>query len=120
MAPSNLKVESVGLSWIVLSWQQHSGSQEVVRQEVYVVEGDEMRVIAVPGVEMMVNVTSLEPGTEYAFSIRSEGADGQKSLLSESIMASTIIPGIYVYKPNILVCTCINAVPASKVFRMSF
>ena len=94
MAPSNLKVESVGLSWIVLSWQQLSGTQEVVREEVYVVEEGEMRVIAVPGVETMVNVTGLEPGTEYTFSIRSEGADGQKSQPSESIVASTIIPGI--------------------------
>ena len=86
-------MESVGVSWILLSWLQHSGIQEVVRQEVYVVEGGEMRVIAVPGVETMVNVTGLNPGTEYTFSIKSEGVDGQKSVLSESIMASTLIPG---------------------------
>ena len=84
---------SVGISWIVLSWQQYSGTQEVVRQEVYVVGGGERRVLVVPGVERMVNVTGLEPGTEYTFNIRSEGADGQKSLLSESIRAFTLIPG---------------------------
>ena len=84
---------SVGISWIVLSWQQYSGTQEVVQQEVYVVRGGERRVLVVPGVERMVNVTGLEPGTEYTFNIRSEGADGQKSLLSESITAFTLIPG---------------------------
>ena len=93
LPPSNLEVESVGISWIVLSWLQSSGTQEVVRQEVYVAEEGEMRVIAVSGVERMVNVTGLKPETEYTFSIRSEGVDGQKSVLSESIVASTLIPG---------------------------
>ena len=52
-----------------------------------------MKVIAVPGDKMIVNVTGLEPGTEYTFSIISEGADGQKSPISGSVMASTLNPG---------------------------
>lgn len=92
-APVNLEVESVGSSWIVISWQQPSGNQKIVQQEVHIVGGGERRILPVPGAVMMVNVTGLEPGTEYTFKITSEAFDGQKSLISEGITASTCFPG---------------------------
>ena len=92
-APSNLELESVGLSWIVISWQQNSGLQEIVRQKIFIVGGGETRMIVVSGIEMMFNITELEPGTQYTFTITSEGADGQNSPQSESLMVTTTLPG---------------------------
>ena len=49
--------------------------------------------IVVSGIEMMFNITELEPGTQYTFTITSEGADGQNSPQSESLMVTTTLPG---------------------------
>ena len=106
-APSNLEVESAGLSWVVISWQQNSGRQEIVQQKIFIVGGSETRMIVVSGIEMMFNITELEPGTEYTFTITSEGADGQSSPQSESLMITIPIPGAVLFKhvPGI----CIHA-----------
>ena len=80
----------MGLLWIALSWQSHSGNN-VVRQEI-LIEGDgELRRTDVSGLEMMANITRLKPGIQYTFSVTSESADGQRSMPSSRVTA--IIPG---------------------------
>lgn len=94
-APTNLEVESMGLLWIALSWQSHSGNN-VVRQEI-LIEGDgELRRTDVSGLEMMANITKLKPGKEYTFSVTSESADGQRSMPSNSVTAT--IPGAALHR----------------------
>ena len=94
-APTNLEVESMGVLWIAISWQSHSGNN-VVQQEI-LIEGDgELRTIDVAGVHMMTNITGLKPGIKYIFSITSESADGQRSMQSNSVTAT--IPGAALHR----------------------
>lgn len=80
-------------TWIVISWQSGSESQEIVQHEVLFEGGGETRMEVVSGVQLMVNITELEPGTEYTFTITSENSDGQKSSPSESLIVLTLLPG---------------------------
>ena len=67
---------------------------EIIENEILIVGTDgEVRIIAVAGTDAMANVTGLQPGTEYTFTVSSESADGQTSPLSERLVASTLIQG---------------------------
>ena len=53
----------------------------------------------------MANVTGLQPGTGYTFTVSSESADGQTSPLSEIIVASTLIQGtVWFFFPKHYLC----------------
>ena len=77
----------------MISWQSNSESHEIVQHAVLFEGGGETRMEVVSGVQMMVNITELEPGTEYTFTITSENSDGQKSPPSESLIVLTLLPG---------------------------
>ena len=94
-APTNLEVESMGVLWIAISWQSHSGNN-VVRQEILIERDGELRTFDVSGLEITANITGLKPGIQYVFSVTSESADGQRSMQSNSVTAT--IPGAALHR----------------------
>ena len=90
VAPVDLITESVGLSWILLSWQPMSTAASYI----VAVSGHGYEVnYTVDGTENRLNVTSLEHGTEYALSVIAVATNGATSTPSVTITATTTFPG---------------------------
>ena len=87
--------ESAGVSWIVLSWSLIPGDVLITAQIIFVSGGGIERNITLEGSVTSLNVTVLQPGTEYSFRVIAVASDGQTSAPSVSLAASTIsIQGI--------------------------
>ena len=82
---------SAGVSWIVLT----PGDVLISAQVIFVSGGGIERNITLEGSTASVDVTGLQPGTEYSFRVIAVASDGQTSAPSVSLTASTIsIQGI--------------------------
>ena len=83
-------LESAGVSWIVLSWSLIPGDVLITAQIIFVnngggIEGN----ITLEGSVTSINVTDLQPGTEYSFRVIAVASDGQTSAPSVLFTAST-------------------------------
>ena len=113
-APTDLIVEDVGESWIVLSWSLIHDT-EIVTQ-IVLVYGAIKKNITVDGNHTRVNVTDLLPRSDYLFAITAVASDGQTSPFSFPIIAATRsrVIGMYVGLdpglPTYTVCLCIHLV----------
>ena len=104
VAPVDLTTESVGLSWILLSWQPKSTAESYI----VAVSGHGYEVnYTVDGTENLLNVTSLEHGTEYALSVIAVASNGATSTPSVTITATTTFPGTDFFVYCSLVCIII-------------
>ena len=81
--------ESAGLSWIVLSWSLIPGDVLITAQIIFVSGGGIERNITLEGSVTSVNVTDLQPGTEYSFRVIAVASGGQTSAPSVFLTAST-------------------------------
>ena len=91
-------LESAGVSWIVLSWSLTPGDVLISAQVIIVSGGGIERNITLEGSMTSVNVTGLQPGTEYSFRVIAVASDGQTSLPSLSYTATTTeIRGVNIY-----------------------
>ena len=88
--PEDLTFESAGVSWIVLSWSLVPGDVLITAQVIFISGGGIERNITLEGSTTSVNVTGLQPGTEYSFRVIAVASDGQTSAPSVSLTASTI------------------------------
>ena len=88
-APENLVIESVGMSWIQLSWSLFPGDFLTTAQVILVSGGGTERNITLEGNGTSVNVTRLRSGTEYTFRVIAVASDGQMSPPSVSLIAVT-------------------------------
>ena len=91
VAPDILILESVGVSWIVLSWR-HS-SLDVVRYIVTVSKFGKEVNMTVEGSESSANITNLTPGTDYQIRITAVSKDGQMSPPSDVLATTTLFSG---------------------------
>ena len=89
--PEDLEVESVGESWIVFSWSLFTGEVPITEQIILVSGGGTRRNITLEGSETSFNVTGLQSGTEYSFSVIAVDSAGQTSLPSAPLNVTTII-----------------------------
>ena len=90
--------ESAGVSWIVLSWSLTPGDVLISAQVIIVSGGGIERNITLEGSMTSLNVTGLQPGTEYSFRVIVVASDGQTSLPSVALTATTTeIRGVNIY-----------------------
>ena len=89
--PEDLEVESVGESWIVLSWSLFPGEVLITEQIILVSGGGTRRNITLEGNRTLFNVTDLQSGTEYSFRVIAVNSAGQTSLPSAPLTATTTI-----------------------------
>ena len=87
--PEDLILESAGVSWIVLSWSLTPGDVLISSQIVLLSGGGTERNITLEGSTTSFNVTGLQPGTEYSFRVIAVASDGQTSLPSVALAATT-------------------------------
>ena len=91
-------LESAGVSWIVLSWSLVPGDVLITAQVIFISGGGIERNITLEGSMTSVNVTGLQPGTEYSFRVIAVASDGQTSLPSVGLTATTTeIRGVIIY-----------------------
>ena len=83
-------IESLGVSWIVLSWQSNIA---VESYNVAVSGGGTEVNYTVNGTEVNLNVTGLRGNTEYSLRVIAIGTNGETSSPSATITAVTAIPG---------------------------
>ena len=89
-------IEAVGKTWITISWQQ----VVFVSQYILTLSGGSSVVsVSVSGSERQTNVSGLLPDTEYSVTVVVVDRNGQTSLPSATVAASTAQIGIiYLYK----------------------
>ena len=81
--------EEVGVTWISISWDSPSVDIVIVNYIVTAAsESDEVSV-TVSGSERELNVTGLQPGTEYTITVVSASNDGELSSSSVPLIAMT-------------------------------
>ena len=81
--------EEVGVTWISISWDSPSVDIVIVNYIVTAAsESDEVSV-TVSGSERDLNVTGLQPGTEYTVTVVSASDDGELSSPSVPLIATT-------------------------------
>ena len=100
-APSGLMIESLGGSWIVLSWQSNIA---VESYNVAVSGGGTEVNYTVNGTEVNLNVTGLRGNTEYSLRVIAIGTNGETSSLSATITAVIAIPGRDFSIPKLIQC----------------
>ena len=89
--------ESVGVTWITLSWNSPSMDGNIVSYIVTAAsEGGDVSV-TVSGSETEVNVTGLQPETEYILTVVSVSDRGEISASSVPVISMTLAkPGTYI------------------------
>ena len=90
LVPSGLKIESLGASWILLSWEFNDGGESYI---VVVSDGDKKVNYTVDSAHNSLNITGLKGNTEYNLSVIAVSNDGQISSPSAILTAVTTIPG---------------------------
>ena len=90
LAPDNLILESVGVSWIVLTWRD--SSIDIVRYIVLVRGAGQEANITVEG-KNIANVTGLLPGTDYQLRVTAVSSDGRMSQSSDVLETTTLFAG---------------------------
>ena len=88
-APESLQLDSVGNTWIAFHWTQIQNEVKVARQIISASGGGMQWEITVDSDQTTVNVTNLNPGTEYIFRIIAVGIDGQLSPRSSPLTTTT-------------------------------
>ena len=89
-APESLMKESVGISWIAISWQQTSTN---IMQYIVMISGGGKQVnTTVDGSTTIVNVTELQPNTEYMLSVIAVAKSGIMSAPSIALIVETQEP----------------------------
>ena len=86
--------ESIGATWIVISWDSHS-TLGIVSYNV-TATGDSGGVsVVVNSSDTEVNVTGLQPGTKYTLTVVSVSVNKEVSPPSDPLLAMTLLrPGI--------------------------
>ena len=79
------------MSWIVLSWSLIPGDILITSQIILLSGGGIERNITVEGNGTSLNVTDLQPGTEYSFRVIAVASNGQTSPPSVSFSATTVV-----------------------------
>ena len=81
--------EEVGVTWIFISWDSPSADIVIVSYIVTAAsESDEVSV-TVSGSDRELNVTGLQPGTEYTLTVVSTSDEGELSSPSIPLIAMT-------------------------------
>ena len=88
--PSGLKIESLGASWILLSWNLNDDVESYI---VVVSDGDKKVNYTVDSTHNSLNITGLKGNTEYNLSVIAVTNNGQTSSPSAILTAITAVPG---------------------------
>ena len=90
--PINVEAETVGSTWIILSWEQVLTSTVVLNQTVIVSGRGTTHNVTVDGGQSILNITDLMSGVVYTLQVVAVAEDGQRSIPSVAIMAMTLFP----------------------------
>ena len=86
-------MDGAGISWIYLSWD-HASTNVDISMFIVTVSGAGGEVtVRVNGEQTTANVTGLQPGTQYTFTVIAVERGGQMSASSNALVATTLIPG---------------------------
>ena len=88
--PPNIVSESIGVTWITISWDNPSIEVNIVSYIVTPASKSTNISVTVSGSETEVNVTGLQPATEYTLTIVSVSDDGQMSVPSVTLIVMTL------------------------------
>ena len=95
-APETITIEAVGKTWIKLSWQQVLFVSQYI---LTVSSGGSVVSVSISGSERQIKVSGLLPDTEYSVTVVVVYRNGQTSLPSAIVVASTAQIGIiHLYK----------------------
>ena len=81
---------SVGLTWIAISWDNASVNADIVSYIVTAISDSGSVSIMVDGATTEVNMTGLEPGTEYTLTVVSVSVVGDMSSPSDPLIVMTL------------------------------
>ena len=88
--PTNLKIEDLGSSWIVISWRPTRAATSYL---VIASAGDREFNYTVSGTADHLNITGLNSSTEYTLWVVTVANSGETSSPSIAITAVTLLPG---------------------------
>ena len=90
--------EEVGITWISISWDSSSVDINIVSYIVTAASESDEVTVTVNGSEAKVNVTGLQPGTEYTLTVISVSDHGRMSVPSVPLIVMTLSrPGTQTY-----------------------
>ena len=90
LPPENIVSESIGVTWITISWDNPSIEVNIVRYIVTVASKGANISVTLSGSETEVNVTGLQSATEYTLTVVSVSDDGQMSSPSVPLIFMTL------------------------------
>ena len=96
--PENVVSEEVGVTWIFISWDSPSIDIVIVSYIVTAASESDEVTVRVNGSETEVNVTGLQPETEYTVTVISVSDHGEMSVASVPLIVMTLSrPGIHTH-----------------------
>ena len=87
--PEDVVSEEVGVTWIYISWDSPSVDIVIVSYIVTAASESDEVIFSVTGSERELNVTGLQPGTEYTLTVVSTSDEGELSSPSIPLIATT-------------------------------
>lgn len=92
--PGGLKIESLGASWILISWKLNTAGESYI---VSVSDGDKEENYTVNSTQDSLNITGLKGNTEYYLSVIAVAESGNISPPSAVLTAVTAIPSKFTH-----------------------
>ena len=90
--------EEVGVTWISISWDSPSVDINIFSYIVTAASESDEVTVTVNGSETEVNVTRLQPTTEYTLTVISVSDHGEMSVPSVPLIVMTLArPGIHIH-----------------------
>ena len=90
LPPENIVSESIGVTWMTISWDNPSIEVNIINYIVTVASKGANISVTVSGSETEVNVTGLQPASEYTLTVVSVSDDGQISSPSVPLIVMTL------------------------------